>query len=304
MGERKIVSFDWAMKRILRDKANFGVLEGFLYALLKERIKIEHLIESESNKDTDIMKFNRVDILAETANSEHVIIEIQYAPEEYFFKRLLYATSKDIVDNIGLGENYSKVKKVYSVSIVYFDLEKLNADEKHIDYVYHGQVDFFGLHNHKKVEINKKYLIGYDKSNKKNSNIFPEYFVISVDLFNDEVKDALDEWIYSFKNNKVKENFKADGIDEMGKKLDYLSMETDERRAYDKYLEDLASDRGVLSFAEKKGIEKGREEERILQDKIKGQKVMKDAKIMLADGLSIKKIMKYTGLTEKQIKEL
>lgn len=27
--QRKLVSFDWAMKKILRQKANFGILEGF-----------------------------------------------------------------------------------------------------------------------------------------------------------------------------------------------------------------------------------------------------------------------------------
>ena len=44
--ERTYVSFDWAMKRLLRDKANFDVLEGFLSTLLNTKISILHLLES------------------------------------------------------------------------------------------------------------------------------------------------------------------------------------------------------------------------------------------------------------------
>lgn len=63
-GKRTLVSFDWALKRLLRDKANFDVLEGFLSTLLETDIKIHKLLESESNKDRDDAKMNRVDILA------------------------------------------------------------------------------------------------------------------------------------------------------------------------------------------------------------------------------------------------
>lgn len=58
------IRFDWAIKHILRDKANFDILEGFISVLLGEEIKIEELLESESNQDSDTDKFNRVDIKA------------------------------------------------------------------------------------------------------------------------------------------------------------------------------------------------------------------------------------------------
>jgi hypothetical protein len=64
--KRKLVSFDWAMKRILRQKANFDILEGFLSELLKIDIKIQEMLESESNQESDADKFNRVDILAKS----------------------------------------------------------------------------------------------------------------------------------------------------------------------------------------------------------------------------------------------
>ena len=38
--EDKYIRFDWAMKRLLRNKANFAVLEGLLTTLLGEKITI------------------------------------------------------------------------------------------------------------------------------------------------------------------------------------------------------------------------------------------------------------------------
>ena len=67
---KKLISFDWAIKRLLRNKANFIVLEGFLSELLFDNIKIEQILESEGNQETEDDKFNRVDILTKNAKNE------------------------------------------------------------------------------------------------------------------------------------------------------------------------------------------------------------------------------------------
>ncbi len=59
---KNLIRFDWAVKRPLRNKANFGILEGFLSELLFEDIKIESVLESEGNRQTADDKTNRVDI--------------------------------------------------------------------------------------------------------------------------------------------------------------------------------------------------------------------------------------------------
>ncbi len=289
MASREIVSFDWAIKNILRDKANYDVLEGFLFALLKEKITITELIESESNQDSREMKFNRVDVLAINSKGEHIIIEVQYSPEQSYFKRLLYGTSKDIVDNIKSGEDYSSVKKVYSVSLIYFNVEADSDDESDRDYVYHGKVDFTGLHNGKKVTINPTYLVGYDSTIKDDINIFPEYFIIPLKLFSDAINDDLDEWIYAFKHHEVKDEFKSPGIKELGEKLDFVTMKPEQQKRYKKYLEDLASDRGALEL---NALKAKKEEKREIASEMKH------------DGLSTNMIMKYTGLSEKEIEQL
>lgn len=63
--EFALVCFDWAVKRLLRNKSNFVVLEGFLSTLLGEDIRIVRMLESEGNKSDQNDKFNRVDMLAE-----------------------------------------------------------------------------------------------------------------------------------------------------------------------------------------------------------------------------------------------
>jgi len=80
---KKLICFDWAIKRLLRNKANFVVLEGFLSELLFDDIKIEQILESESNQETENDKFNRVDILTQNSKNELVIIEIQSTYEIY-----------------------------------------------------------------------------------------------------------------------------------------------------------------------------------------------------------------------------
>ena len=60
MTTRNMISFDWAIKRLLRNKANFRVLEGFLSELLRRKIIIKHIGESESNQEKENDKYNRV----------------------------------------------------------------------------------------------------------------------------------------------------------------------------------------------------------------------------------------------------
>ena len=269
---RKTVSFDWAIKYILRDKSNFEILEGFLTSLLKKDVKVIELIESEGNQSNESEKYNRVDILARVSHNEDVLIEVQYADELYFLKRLLFGASRDIVDNIKPGSGYEHVKKVYSVAIVYFNVEdysnvkvgeltKNNLPKIATDYVIHGKTEFFGLHNNKPIPLNKKYLAGIQSSNSE-MNIFPEYFIIPTETFPDKINDDLDEWIYMFKNNEIKAGFNAPGIDKAKESLAVVNMTPEEKKKYDDIEYAKGADKGVLDCAREDGFLKGKEEER------------------------------------------
>ena len=71
----QLIRFDWAIKKLLRNKANFDILEGFLSAVVHEQMHVVNLLESESNQEDEADKFNRVDLLVENSNKELIIIQ-------------------------------------------------------------------------------------------------------------------------------------------------------------------------------------------------------------------------------------
>ena len=229
---KKLIRFDWAIKRLLRNKVNFVVLEGFLSELLFDNIKIEQILESESNQDFDDDKFNRVDILTQNSKNELIIIEIQSTYEIDYFHRMAYGASKAISENHKLGNKYSNVKKVISINIVYFDLGQGD------DYIYKGKTDFRGLHQKDLLELSDKQKKTFLKENI--SEIFPEYYLLKVNQFNDISKDTLHEWIYSLKNSEVKSEFKAKGLKEANEVLDIMRLTKDDQYGYNRYMDSLS----------------------------------------------------------------
>jgi len=213
---KKLIRFDWAMKTLLRDKANFDVLEGFLCALFEDdNIKILHILESETNSEDENDKFNRVDMLVQDSQNRKIYIEIQNTRETDYLESLLYATSKIIVEHQDLGENFKDISKVISISILYFNLG--TGD----DYIYYGTNEFKGLNTghqlivKKRIEISAMLEPKYKFVEKK---IFPEYYLITVERYKNIVQKRIDEWIYMIKNNEIAEGSKSKNIDKAKQK--------------------------------------------------------------------------------------
>ncbi|PIX32783.1 MAG: hypothetical protein COZ59_12190, partial [Bacteroidetes bacterium CG_4_8_14_3_um_filter_31_14] len=252
---KNLIKFDWAVKRLLRNKANFGILEGFLSELLNEDIKIKSILESESNKLNKYQKFNKVDLLVKNSKAELIIIEIQNNQEHDYLLRILFGTSILSVNNIDEGMDYSQIKKIISVNIVYFDLGQGN------DYIYHGTTQFIGLHTKDILKLTKEQESLYHTANI--SKIYPEYYVIKVNQFNDIAKDTLDEWIYFFKKDEIKDEFKAKGIKEAKKQLDILKLSDTERKEYENYIEHQRYERSLIVSNYKVGKIEGKKETEI-----------------------------------------
>ena len=282
---RKLVSFDWAIKRLLRSKANFGVMEGFLSELLHTDITIIEILDGESNKDGADGKSNRVDIKVKDASNSILLIEIQYSRELDYFQRILFGTSKTIVDHMAESSAYSNVVKVISINILYF---KFGTED---DYIYHGTTIFRGVHSHSVLELNESQKKLY--SHQKVADIYPEYYLINVNNFNDNAKDTLDEWVYFLKNERIEEGFKARGLKEAGEMLDILKMDGKERVAYDRYCEQLRYEASMYESTYITGREEGREEG-----------AHSSAEIMIKNGENDEKIVLYTSLPIEQVKEL
>lgn len=279
--ENKFIRFDWAAKRMLRDKANFGVLEGLVQVLIGEPIKIVEILESESNQEREDDKFNRVDIKARNSKGEIILVEIQQTRELYYLQRILYGVAKTITEHIHLGDKYDQVKKVYSISILYFDLGR------GADYLYHGQTTLIGVHSGDQLQINTKEegLIRMVSP----QDIFPEYFIIRVNEFNKVAKDHLDEWLSYLKDGYIDKNTTAPGLQEAREKLQYLKMSDEERRAYDRHLDNIMVQNDVLDTARDEGREEGRAEGR-------AEGKLDIARKMKADGIPTELIEKYTGV--------
>lgn len=247
-----LVRFDWAMKRLLRHKSNFVVLEGFLSSLLEEKITIRNILESEGNKEDITDKFNRVDLLAEDSKGELIIIEVQNNRELDYFLRMLYGVSKAVTEYISEGDLYEKIRKIYSVNIVYFDLGQGT------DYVYHGRTEFRGIHNHDVLKLSEKQselFICRDAG-----DLFPEYYVLRVNEFDRKAVTPLDEWIVFLKTGEIGNDTQAPGLAEARERLKFSSLDKRERAAYLRNIEDLRVQRSVMDTARIEGLEEGRKE--------------------------------------------
>ena len=286
MQHKKHIRFDWAIKRLLRQKANFGILEGFLSELLKEDIQILEIIESESNQETEKDKYNRVDVLVKDKKGDLIIIEIQNSYALDYFLRILYGVSKAIIEHMKEGDTYSKVKKVISVNIVYFELGQGD------DYIYRGTTNFKGVHDNQILELTAAQRKLFKKE--KVEEVYPEIYLIKVNKFDDNAKDTLDEWIYFLKNSEIKQEFSAKGIKEADKVLKRANMSDEERREYQRFVEVL-SDRA--SIAETIEFESDLKAKLLVEKKVK--QVRKEANKKLDK--AIEAMIKNTDLSNEDI---
>ena len=245
----RYIRFDWAIKRLLRQKANFDVLDGFLTVFLNQKVKVIEILESESNQQDSTDKFNRVDIKAKDEKGDIIIVEVQNTTELYYLERILYGVAKAITEHINLGNSYKEVKKIYSISILYFDLGKGS------DYLYVGQNNFIGVHTKDQLQVNAKEKGTIVK--KSPSDIFPEYILVRVNEFNKVAVTPLEEWIDYLKNGEIRPDTQAPGLQEARKKLQYYSMNDADRLAYDKHIDSVMIQNDVLESARDEGLAQG-----------------------------------------------
>ncbi|MCI5141860.1 MAG: Rpn family recombination-promoting nuclease/putative transposase [Candidatus Electrothrix sp. ATG1] len=298
----ELVSFDWAIKNILRDKANYDVLEGFLSTLLEKDIKILSLLESESNQEDQSDKFNRVDLLVEDETGEIYIIEVQAGWERYYLQRLLYGSSKLIVDRMRLGDSFSQVKKVISISVLYFLL-----GEGENDYLYKGTNEFYGLNTKERLHLKpKKRRAVVGREIEAGKNVFPEYYLIEVERFHNIINSGIDEWVYFFKNSEVRSDFRSKNIQAAAEKLDLLKMSATERRAYEKYLTNRASEKDMIESAYDEGVEKGIKKgiEKGVEQGVEKGKVEVAVNMLRMGLLTVEQIAQATGLSEDEVRKL
>jgi len=198
--------------------------------------------------------------------------------------------AKAVTEYIEKVSKYKAVKKVISVSILYFDLGQGQ------DYIYQGRTNFIGMHKKDELLLSEKQKKEFRKD--KIHEIFPEYYLIKVNQFDDLAKNTLDEWIYFLKNEQIKKKFTAKGLQEANEKLQVLKLPAEKRQEYQTHLEALHDKASfyLSTFVQGKregiseGIQRGKQEGRT--------EIIIN---MHQNGLDLAAIAKLTGLTIQEI---
>ncbi|MDW8205915.1 MAG: PD-(D/E)XK nuclease family transposase, partial [Cytophagales bacterium] len=231
--------------------------------------------ESESNQFSEEDKFNRVDMLVQNAEKQLIIVEIQNTYEIDYFHRMIYGTSKVLSEHLHLGQPYAEVKKVISVNIVYFDLGQGK------DYIYHGTTTFRGLHQQDELQLSARQKEAFFKE--QVADLFPEYYLIKVNQFNDVAKDPLDEWIYFLKNSEVRDEFRAKGLLEAKEVLDVMRLDKEQQYGYNRYLD-------YLHYKASEALTLRLEQEALLRQKIAEAEAEAQRKVAEAEAEARQKI--------------
>jgi predicted transposase/invertase (TIGR01784 family) len=301
--ERTIISLDYAIKNVLRDKANFAILSGFLTELLGHRVVVQEILESEGNTGHSQGKVNRLDMKAKIDGGELAVFEFQFHDQIDFFGKILFNVCKAVVEQVSIGQMYD-IKKVYSINVGYFD----TGNDK--EYVFRASLtEFKGVHFEEKIPFSQKLNPEFPES-----DIHPEYFLILPGKFREEIKDKFDEWVYVLKNSAVRSEFTAAGIQEAGEKLDIMKMTPQERVAYEYekrlymdqksqlYTAELKGEQRGLIKGEQRGLIKG-EQRGLVKGKALGLQENQEQTVFNAykKGRSIDDIADFVDLTKEQI---
>ncbi len=316
MTSNELIRFDYAIKRLLRNKANFAVLEGFIEVILEKKCKIQAILESESNKDDEDQKYNRVDIKAQDEDGEIFIVEVQTSRYTYFLERILFGVSKAVTEQATEGDDFDKIKKVYSISIVYYDF---GVGE---DYIYRGTTEFRGVRKGDVLQMSRREELTVEElaaENEKDEdkrrtyklkkqsigNIFPEYVLIRINAFRPSIANALEEWMTFLKDNSIKDDTNVPGLVEAKEVLKRSNMSKDELNTYLRHVEAMRNEVSANRYSYASGKVDGRAEGRAegLAEGARQQAIAtaRNAKLM---GLPIETIAKLTNLTPDEIAKI
>lgn len=287
--DKPLISFDYAIKYLLKDKGDYAIVEGFISALLKTKgykdVKIVALLEAESNKEDSKSKRSLADVIVEDEDHHKYIIEIERNVKDSFIHKACFNTSRLIVDNLAQREDYTQIIKIFHISLLYFPIGNGNG------VIYHGKTIIHEIETNERLNVHIKNMETFEVFDA--TDILPEYFYISVPLFNDRLEKEIDDWLHVMKYDKVPPNYHSPYMSQVADKLNILKMTKEERANYSYYQKKLYNDRDELQVAEARGAARGAAREKIVI-----------AKNLLQAGLSIDVIAESTGLSIEEIQKL
>ncbi len=291
MSNTTLIAFDYAIKYLLKDKGDYEIVEGFISALLVSKgykpIKIVSLLESASNVECAELKKSIADLIVEDEQGNNYIIEIDRSYTNLSLHKACFNTSRLIVDNIGAGYDYSSIKKAFHINLLYFPFAGTKSPMNHGRVIFH-EIDRVPVDVH---------LMNTSMCRFDSYDIFPEYFLISIPLFDDVITQEIDEWLYVLKHSEVRSDFKSPYMEKVAQRLDILKMNNKERIIYNRTRNDSLKGRDYIVAAEEIGEARG-------EARGERKKALEIAKKMLSKGKSIDEIIEFTELSAEEIKEI
>jgi len=295
---------DFGFKKLFGTEVNKDLLMDFLNELIHGQGKIRELkyLNSEQLGRSEEDRRAVFDIYCETETGETFIVEMQKAKLNFFKDRSVYYASFPIRDQGLRGDWDYRLKAVYTVGILNFVFNESRDDTAY----YHSEV---------KLMDTQKKTVFYDKLT---------FIYLEMPKFNksiDRLETRFEKWMYVLKNlprlQELPSQLQERIFEKIFRVAEIAKMNRQEITEYEESLKTYRDLYSALATAERdgeiKGEIKGKEEGRI-EGRIEGRKEGKiEGKIeeknetalkMLADGMSIENVCKYTGLSDGQVKEL
>ena len=284
---------DFGFKRIFGTAPNKDLLINFLNSLFgKEQvIRDVKFLNSENVGDVYTDRKAIFDVYCENEHGEKFIVEMQNAYQKHFKDRSLYYSTFPIKEQAPKGADWDfKLAHVYVVALLNFDMHDDAFDEDSISH------DVGLLDKQTKRVFNDKLTFKYVE-------------IAKFDKPLDRLRTVYDKWLYALKNlprltGRPKE-LRDRVFDRLFEEAEIARFSTQELKEYEDSLKAYRDIKNSLDTAMEQGFEKGCEIGRAegRAEGITSQR-LETARSMLADGLPLEKIMRYTGLSKEEIDKL
>jgi len=265
---------DIAFRKIFGNENRKEVLISFLNAVLlldnNHKIVTVDILTPYQLPDIKGGKVTIVDVKAKDQNHKTYIVEMQVAEVDGFDKRVLYYASKSYSAQIERGDQYEQLKPTFFIGILDFEVTK--------------NPSCISRHKITDVETGNSFIKDI------------EFNFIELPKFNkqaNELTTIIDQWVYFIKNAEnlevIPENIKDEGLRFAYHDADKHNWTKEELDAYDYVLMREQDDRGRVTLAVKRALQKEKETFAIS---------------LLKSGFSVEEVVKHTTLTTEQVQEL
>ena len=286
---------DLCFKKIFGVEENKDLLISLINSIVSDEDKVADitLLNPYNVKNFRNDKLSILDIKAKNHEGKLYNIEMQITDEKDYDKRALYYWGKLYTNQLRESDSYSELSKAIGIHILNFSCVS-GTGNYHNRFVIKEKDS--NTHYFKDLEL---HTIELEKFTENLSGELTDLVA--------KMQTSLDIWAgfltkYDILSKEgVPQNMKVEPIDKALHVLEVMSLSDIERDVYDNHLKWMRIQINTVEKVREDSLAEGRAEGEAIG--IEKEKISA-AKNMLADGLEISVIAKYTSLSEEEIKKL